>query len=162
MNADIRTLSPKILVGRRIKTTAADPSSTLTLWKSFMPRLKEIKHKIGNDLYSLQVFDAALDFSQFSPVATMFDKWAAIEVEKTGTVPSEMEIYPLTGGLYAVFVHKGPASEGHRTFQYIYGTWIPASGYMLDNSRAHFGVMGEKYKNNAADSEEEIWIPIKN
>ncbi|MFM9945765.1 MAG: GyrI-like domain-containing protein, partial [Bacteroidia bacterium] len=42
----------------------------------------------------------------------------------------------------------------------IYGTWIPNSEYNLDN-RPHFEILGEKYKNNHPDSEEEIWIPIK-
>lgn len=45
-------------------------------------------------------------------------------------------------------------------FQYIFGTWLPASGYYLDN-RPHFEILGHKYKNNDPDSEEEIWIPVK-
>ena len=38
-------------------------------------------------------------------------------------------------------------------------TPLPASEYEVD-SRAHFAVMGEKYKKEAADLEKEIWIPI--
>ena len=34
------------------------------------------------------------------------------------------------------------------------------SEYEFDN-RPQFEILGEKYKNNAPDSEEEIWIPIK-
>jgi AraC family transcriptional regulator len=71
-----------------------------------------------------------------------------------------MKAFELPAGLYAVFLHRGPASEGQRTFQYIMGTWLPASGYELD-SRPHFELLGEKYKNDLPDSEEEIWIPIK-
>jgi AraC family transcriptional regulator len=37
---------------------------------------------------------------------------------------------------------------------------LPNLGYTLDD-RAHFEVLGEKYKNNDPLSEEEIWIPIK-
>ncbi|MDP5096829.1 MAG: GyrI-like domain-containing protein [Flavobacterium sp.] len=37
---------------------------------------------------------------------------------------------------------------------------MPNSEYQLDN-RPHFEILGAKYKNNAPDSEEEIWIPIK-
>jgi AraC family transcriptional regulator len=44
-------------------------------------------------------------------------------------------------------------------FQYIYSTWLPASGYALDN-RPHFELLGEKYKQGSPHSEEEIWIPI--
>jgi len=37
---------------------------------------------------------------------------------------------------------------------------LPNSDYELDN-RPHFEILGKKYKNNSADSEEEIWIPVK-
>jgi AraC family transcriptional regulator len=71
-----------------------------------------------------------------------------------------METFTLTSGLYAVFQYKGTANEAAGTFQYILGTWLPNSEYTLD-SRPHFEILGEKYKNNDPDSEEEIWIPIK-
>ena len=58
------------------------------------------------------------------------------------------------------FLHRGPASEGMKTYQYIFQTWLPVSGYRLDD-RPHFAVMGEKYKKEDPDSEEEIWVPVK-
>jgi AraC family transcriptional regulator len=71
-----------------------------------------------------------------------------------------MQSFLLPGGLYAVFHYKGLPSEGAKTFQYIFGTWLPGSEYALDN-RPHFEVLGERYNNNSPDSEEEIWIPVK-
>ena len=65
----------------------------------------------------------------------------------------------LAEGLYAVFHYKGLNTDTS-IFQYIYGVWLPSSSYVLDN-RPHFEVLGEKYKNNDVNSEEEIWIPIK-
>jgi AraC family transcriptional regulator len=41
-----------------------------------------------------------------------------------------------------------------------FSTWLPDSEYRLD-VRPHFEVLGEKYKNDDPESEEEIWIPIK-
>jgi AraC family transcriptional regulator len=38
--------------------------------------------------------------------------------------------------------------------------WLPNSAYALDD-RPHFEALGEQYKNNDPNSEEEIWIPIK-
>jgi predicted transcriptional regulator YdeE len=89
-----------------------------------------------------------------------FEKWAAAEVSDFDSIPENMEPYVLQGGLYAVFMHKGAASTGFKTFQFIFGTWLPQSEYELDN-REHFEILGEKYKNEDPDSEEEIWIPIK-
>lgn len=124
-----------------------------------MPRRSEIKNNIGTDLYSMQVYKSPAHFENFNPDA-LFDKWAALEVTDSDIVPEGMEAYQLPGGLYAVFIHKSPASAGGKTFQYIYGTWIPASDYVLDD-RPHFEILGEKYKNEDPDSEEEVWIPIK-
>lgn len=52
------------------------------------------------------------------------------------------------------------AGGGVGTFGYIFGTWLPNSGYIMDD-RPHFEILGAKYKNNDPESEEEIWIPIK-
>ena len=76
-------------------------------------------------------------------------------------LPHEMETLVIPRGLYAVFIHKGPASEGEKTYRNIFETWLPGSSYDID-SRPHFAVMGEKYKKDDPDSEEEIWIPVKN
>ena len=62
--------------------------------------------------------------------------------------------------VYAVFVHKGAAGSGPEIFRYIFGKWLPESGYLPDK-RPHFEILGEKYKNEDPDSEEEIWIPVK-
>lgn len=70
-----------------------------------------------------------------------------------------MESFVLDGGLYAVFPYKGFSTD-NSIFLYIFGTWLPNSGYTLDN-RPQFEVLGKKYRNNDSNSEEEIWIPIK-
>ena len=129
------------------------------LWNSFMRQCKEIKNAVSNNLYSIEVYDALDYFENFSP-HTEFDKWAAIEVADIDTIPEGMETITMPGGLYAVFIHKGPASKGFETYQYIHGTWLPSSSYTLDH-RPHFAVMGETYKNEDPDSEEELWVPMR-
>lgn len=158
MNPRIEILPEKKLIGKRIKMTFAD-NKTHELWKSFMPRRKEIKNNLTTELFSMQVYDKSFDFTNFNQDA-IFEKWAAVEVADFDTIPEGMESYTLTGGLYAVFIHKGAASTGPTTFQYIFGTWLPGTDYTLDD-RAHFEILGAKYKNDDPDSEEEIWIPIK-
>jgi AraC family transcriptional regulator len=44
-------------------------------------------------------------------------------------------------------------------FEYIFSEWMPKSMFKIDD-RPHFEVLGNKYRNNVKDSEEEIWIPI--
>lgn len=123
-----------------------------------MPRRKEIQNSVGIELYSIEVYPASF-FNSVYPGAA-FEKWAAIEVKNYDVIPDGMETITSPEGVYAVFVHRGPASAGPKTYQYIFGTWLPQSEYLVDE-RPHFAIMGEKYKHEDPDSEEELWIPIK-
>ncbi len=156
MQHRIEQLNEKKLIGKKMAMSFA-LNTTADLWKSFMPRRKEILHGVGHELYSLQLYPKHF-FENFNPNAS-FDKWAAMEVSDVSTVPQDMEVMTLLAGEYAVFSYKGPAGSP-LPFQYIFQTWLPASGYELD-TRPHFEVLGEKYKNNDPDSEEEIWIPVR-
>ena len=157
MQPRIETIAKKKLVGKRIRMSLADPKQ-FELWNGFMPRRKEIKSAASNDLYSVEVYDGLDYFKNFSPNTT-FDEWAAVEVTDLNSVPEGFETLIIPAGLYAVFIHKGPSSKGFETYQYIFGAWLPSSDYILDH-RPHFAVMGEKYKNEDPDSEEELWVPV--
>lgn len=156
MTPRIITADEKKLIGKRLVMSFADykPSE---LWKSFMPRRKEISNNLSSDLIAMTVYQPA-HFQNFSP-ANEFEKWAAAEVLNFDTIPSEMEIFTLSGGLYAVFGYKGLNTDDS-IYRYIYLEWIPNSDYELDD-RPHFEILGDKYKNGDPESEEEIWIPIK-
>ncbi len=157
MEPRIENLAEKKLVGKKITMSFSD-NKTGELWQSFMSERRKINNAIGIELYSLEIYPPDY-FNPFSP-QTEFEKWAAVEVSDFDTVPPEMEPLSVPAGLYAVFLYKGPASAAPETYQYIFGTWVPNSAYTLDD-RPHFAVMGEKYKNEDPDSEEELWIPIK-
>jgi AraC family transcriptional regulator len=154
MQPQFVTIEPKKLLGICLEMSLAE-NRTGELWRGFMPRLKEIETRVGNHLYSLQVYDEDY-FLQFNP-SREFEKWALVEVKNFSIIPDEMEPFELPGGLYAVFQHKGMGTE---IFQYIFSEWLPKSGYLLDN-RPHFEILGEKYRHGSPDSEEEIWIPVK-
>jgi AraC family transcriptional regulator len=99
-------------------------------------------------------------FTNFTP-ETLFTKWAAVEVKDYSTIPDGFEKLELTGEKYAVFLYKGTSEMFSETAQYIYGEWLPNSGFQLDN-RPHFEIMGDNYLGHEnPESEEEIWIPIK-
>ncbi len=157
MKPDIKILPEKKLIGKRMEMSFAE-NKTHELWRNFMPRRNEISNKLSNDLFSMQMYDPSFNFNEFDLHKT-FEKWAAIEVSDFSAIPDGMEIYTLPGGLYAVFYYKGLNTDT-QIFQTIFGTWLPNSTYVLDN-RPHFEILGEKYKNNDSNSEEEIWIPIK-
>ena len=127
------------------------------LWKSFMPKIKDITNNLTNDLISLAIYKPT-HFSDFKP-SNEFERWATIEVSDFDNISNELDTFVLPSGLYAVFDYKGLSTD-NSIFQSILGTWLPNSDYVLDD-RPHFEVLSDKYKNNDQTSEEEIWIPIK-
>ena len=133
-------------------------NKTFELWRDFMPERKYISKSIGRDLYSVEIYDS-LFFAPFQP-GKEFEKWAAVEVTDQENLPPNMEALTLPGGLYAVFLYKGAASEAFHTYRYIFESWLPSSAYALDD-RPHFALMGANYKKDHPSSEEEIWIPVK-
>lgn len=155
MKPRVENLNEKKLIGRRMKMSPAD-NKTFQLWSEFMPRRKEITNKLNAELISMQIYTDALKPDDFTQE---FEKWAAVEVSDFENIPEDMETFVLPGGLYAVFDYRGSSSDA-RIFQYIFGVWLPESEYLPDD-RPHFEVLGEKYKNDDPDSEEEIWIPVK-
>jgi AraC family transcriptional regulator len=156
MTPRIETAKEKKLVGKRLKMSFAN-YNIAELWRSFNLRRQEITNNLTSDLISLAIFQPT-HFSDFKPT-NEFERWAVIEVANFDNLPKEMETFVLPSGLYAIFDYKGSSTD-NSIFQYIFGTWLPSSDYVLDD-RPHFEVLGDKYKNNDPTSEEEIWIPIK-
>ncbi len=151
----IENLTAKKFIGKKLKMSLGD-NKTFELWNSFMPRHNEITNKKSNDKFSLQVYDEPV---KLGDLKQEFQKWALVEVTAFENIPDEMETFELESGLYAVFHFKGLNTD-NRIFIYIFSDWLPKSNFELDQ-RPHFEVLGEKYKNNDPNSEEEIWIPIK-
>lgn len=153
----IEFLKEKALIGQSLKMSFAR-NTTFELWRNFMPRKNEIRNRANNNYFSLEVFPENF-FERFDPTAE-FEKWAAVEVEGHSVVPENMKSFVIPEGDYAVFIHKGPASEAQKTYNYIFTEWLPASPYKVDH-RPHFSVMGENYNKDNPDSEEEVWIPVR-
>ena len=151
----MKSLKPKKLVGLSLEMSLSD-NKTGELWQQFMPRRAEIKNRVSKNFISMQKYG---ENWKFSPT-DIFTKWAVVEVSSFNEVPQGMETYLLQGGMYAVFTHKGPASEAAKTMQYIFGTWLPESDYITDN-REHFEVLPEGYNPMDLNAEEEIWIPVQ-
>jgi AraC family transcriptional regulator len=147
----------RIFIGLQIQTSIIR-NRTAELWGGFMPRRTEIKNSINTNLFSLQVYPSNY-FNPFNP-SVAFTKWALIEVNDPSAIPEGMGTFNLPEGEYVVFNYQGSAAGAAAAFQWIFTQWFPASDYTLDD-RPHFELLGEKYKRNSEDSEEEIWIPVK-
>ncbi|MCK5639028.1 MAG: GyrI-like domain-containing protein [Flavobacteriaceae bacterium] len=149
----------KKLVGMRLKMSFEEIStSTTKLWQNFMPNRNKIVHKINLDLLSVQIYDSSLNYVDFTP-NTVFEKWAAVEVENFNKIPKGMKTMIIPKGNYAVFIHQGLPNTFHKTTQYIFDTWLPNSIYQLDN-RPHFEIMRADYNPKDPNAKELVWIPV--
>lgn len=81
----LRHLTPKILIGKKLEMSYVN-NRTGELWRSFMPRRKEITNNIGLELYSIQIYKSIFDFRVFNP-SDIFTKWAAVEVTDFEKIP---------------------------------------------------------------------------
>jgi len=156
MNPTLKIFPTTKFIGKNLSFTYSDYRA-FELWSNFMPRRKEIQNAIGSELYTIQINPDNFDFNP----NTSFVKWAAVQVSTLDFVPDAMEALEIEEGLYAVFNYKGDQNKAAAFFNSIYSEWLPNSDYRLD-TRPQFEILGEKYKNNSPESQEEIWIPIRN
>lgn len=157
MKPRIIDLPNTILVGLKVEMNYSN-NLTSELWKRFMPMRAAIQHPLGSELYSVEQYDADF-FLDFDPTK-LFIKWAAVQVKHGSEQPDSLEILQIPAGPYAVFLYRGNSAGASEFYQQIFSNWLSVEGLMPDD-RPHFAKMGEKYKNNHPDSEEEIWIPVK-
>lgn len=145
----------RMVIGAHMTMSMAN-NQTSTLWRTFMPRRMEVQ-AVSDDLISMQIYPEGY-FQNFSPTLE-FTKWACKEVKGFDKIPYGMDFFTIPEGEYAVFHYKGLPGDPS-IFQYIFTEWVPTSGYQLDN-RPHFEVLGSKCKQGSPESEEDIWIPIR-
>lgn len=159
MEPRIVEVAERKLVGMKTRTRLID-NQIPKLWQTFMPQRFAIKNSLLTGFFAVHERDAAVTFKNFTP-ATEYTSWATIEVSSHEQIPEGMEARTLSGGLYAIFIHKGPAQNFKATMDFIYGQWLPNSLYEMDN-RDQFEIMAEDYLGpQHPEAKEEVWVPIR-
>jgi AraC family transcriptional regulator len=132
------------VVGLRISTKPKSPEIS-ELWSKFVPRMDEIK-----------VSEPYASYGVMASVDDSLDYMAGNPAENENTLPTGMSAWTIDENTYAVFetvMQKLP-----ETFDYIFGTWLPTSGYQHAS-----GPLLERY--GEAFSPENpvvaIYIPVK-
>lgn len=72
---------------------------------------------------------------------------AGIVVESAPEFTPPMSVAQLGGGEHAVLRHKGPYSDLHLAYTWLYGTWLPQSGREVADAPVF-----EEYVNNPRDT----------
>ena len=85
----ICTIEEKLLVGMHTLTTLAEPT-TVKMWKTFMPRRKEVEHQKGDNLLAVQIYPGDFNENGMSP-NTAFVSCATVAVSQIDSIPEGME-----------------------------------------------------------------------
>ena len=105
---------------RRTHTMAGAATSIPQQWKDF--RDQNISRLRGSR--ALRVMGAYGSMSRDG-----FDYLTGVEVDAFDGLPEHIGRMRIPEQSYAVFMHEGHASEVGSTWQYIWNTWLPQSGY---------------------------------
>lgn len=154
-------MEPKIIMKNSFKVAGAmgmvDAASDkiAKLWQQLGAKRNDIKNKVNNSAtYGISVYIPNITSE------TEFLYGACVEVSNLSEVPEGMVGKEIPAGKFAVFTHKGTRFKLKDTYDYIYGTWFPNSGYEpaeVDTLEFY----DERFRSDAEDSEMEIYIPIK-
>ncbi|PYI56313.1 AraC family transcriptional regulator [Paenibacillus flagellatus] len=134
--------------------TGVNSDEVGALWRTFRARLSEL----GREPDREGVFYAVVELTG--------EQW---EVSYTACVVTGGEPVPVPAGMvaksipaatYAVFSHRGTLARLNDTFQYIYETWLPRSGYIRTNG-PEFARYDPRYLGpDHEDSVLDLYIPV--
>ncbi|MBC2839211.1 GyrI-like domain-containing protein [Robiginitalea sp. SC105] len=150
---------PGMLLAGSCRAMSLMDNQTRELWQEFMPLRNHIPGRVGNELYSVDIYPDAEYLRDFDPHRT-FRKWAGVPVTTWEGLPEPLEKLELPEGLYAVFRYRGSPRTVGAFYHRILTEWLPASLYDLEH-RPHLAVMGPTYLGDHPDSEEDLWIPVR-
>ena len=138
-----------------LKYYGDDPKNNCPkLWKSFFERIGEIENQTGK----MESFGLMCTGEEVLK-NDLFDYIACVEVTDFGKIPEGMTAAEVPEAMYAVFTHKGSLDNLQQTYEYIYGTWFPKSGY------EPVGMNEFEYYDTRFTGEEgselDIYVPVK-
>lgn len=118
------------------------------MWGQFNPRMHEIQN----------ITDGAFGVCGHTQDDGNFDYLAGFAVSSVENIPAGMTTWEVPAQKYAVFPCSLPTL--HKTYQYAFETWLPASGYKY-TAGPDFEYYDESFDSDAEDSILHIYIPIE-
>ena len=138
--------------------TSGGISSIREAWSEFALRGNEIENGKLPGVYGIE--DYSGDFEMNESDFPKYYYIAGYEVSELDRIPVGMTGKEIPAANYAVFTYRGEVSGIHAFFGYIYGEWIPVSGYSMD---PNLSLDFEHYREPNMDMNDlhlEIWVPV--
>lgn len=154
-------MEPKIVVKDEFTVVGLTCSTTLqeskvpALWEAFLARVGEIPNRVSPNVM--------MGISEFSTnhVHEAFTYMACVPVSSADEMPEGMVCKTIPKREYVVVTHKGKLDALGNAFDFIYGSWLPKSGYDLVEAD-DFEIYDERFRGADNDeSEVDIYIPVR-
>lgn len=121
------------------------------LWDKFIPHIGKVPGQTGDVTYGICCNPDGKGG---------FEYIAGVEISKLDDLPELYRWIEVQPQHYAVFTHKGALDTLAQTFQYIWKTWLPASGREAADA-PEFERYSEDFNPQTGDGVLEIWLPLK-
>lgn len=156
----IKVVPERKIIGLRGTTTLSETKIPM-LWQIFLPRIEEVRNrKETMQGFGVCEVDPGFDMSKFNE-ETEYTELVGVEVCDYSFIPQGMSCRRIPEGKYAVFTHRGKAEKLQITYDYIWGTWVPCSGFEVD-LRDDFELYDGRFLGPDNDeSEIDIYLPVK-
>lgn len=131
------------------------------LWDRFMQRYGEIKDIADEKVH----FGISFGFEEIPKAEgkdiKIFYHLVGARVNSTEDIPEGMTYKDVPAHMYAKFTHQGPISRLGETYGYIYGQWLPQSGFLYDTEAVEIEWYDARFKGRDDErSEFDILVPI--
>lgn len=155
--------SPQILIMEETKVAGIRGGAALSdnqipaLWERFLRQYKNMDCFTGTGYSICETPEA----SYTEDGDLVFSVLAGGAVTDFNHLPQTLVKKTLAAGKYAVFTHQGTFANLQKTYQYIYGTWLPTAKEELD-CREDFEVYEHEVSSfDNPENKIKIFIPIK-
>lgn len=130
------------------------------LWSRFIPRIRELAPAMVEPhvVYGLSDTPDALGETKTRPDEGFY--LAAVQVASNAELPRGMVKWTSPGGTFARFLHRGSVQKIGATFGYIYGKWLPESGF-VSGQGPDVERMDDRFDAASETSVFEILVPVK-
>ncbi len=124
------------------------------VWENeFLPRMYELQRVDPYVTYGVCRMMEGLPEGEFQYLCS-------VEVAGDENLPEGMTTWELPEQTYAVFAHKGAREGLADTYNYIYQSWLPQSGYELTGA-PDFEMYTNEFHDFAEDSVLYLYVPVR-
>jgi len=120
-------------------------------WQRFTPFIGSIPQQIGGNTYGV---------GYNGDDEGNIDYICGVEVRSTSELPTELDYVRIPEYRYAVFTHDDHISTIGRTWNIVWGEWLPKSEFEVADS-PFFECYGATFDPIAGMGSIELWIPVK-